>query len=258
MVEVVEATKISPKLVYRWQCLSDLARLKRVAEEYSDLLFMANVETVSEVARQKADDLYDDVMTAVKKTKRKPGWHGDVRKKPTEKDIETWIESAKQIVKAGKAVTAADVKAKAKVALESEDPEKSQIEDVIEIEGIGPEYAKDLKAVGIEDTEQLRKAPLVEVVEATNISPKHVYKWICLADLFRLKRVAEEYSDLLFYAEIETVSEVAQQTAKKLYNRVKRAAAAAEKKPGWHGDVNKDPSLEDVKQWIASAKELLK
>ena len=244
--------------MYRWQCLADLARLKRVAEEYSDLLFEAKIETVSEVARKKADEIYDDVIDAAKKAKKKRGWQGDVKKHPSEKDIQIWIESAKGIVKAGKEATASDVKAKASTAIASETPEDAQIADVIEIEGIGPEYAKDLKAVGIENTEQLRKAPLVEVVEATNISPKHVYKWICLSDLFRLKRVAEEYSDLLFYAEIETVSEVAQQKSKDLLARVKRAAEDAEKKPGWHGDVEKVPSESDVKQWIKSAKDLLK
>ncbi len=258
LVEVVEATKISPKLIYRWQCLADLARLKRVAEEYSDLLFEANVETVSEVAKKKADELYDDIMDAAKKAKKRPGWHGDVKQAPSEKDIETWIESAKELVKLGKQVTESSIKTKAESAIASKPPEGVQIEDVENIEGIGPEFAKHLKAVGIKNTEQLRKSPLVEVVEATGISPKHIYKWVCLADLFRLRRVAEEYSDLLFYAEVETVSEVAQQDAKDLLSKVKRAAEKAEKKPGWQGDINKVPSLTDVKTWIASAKDLLK
>ncbi|MHA1129516.1 MAG: DUF4332 domain-containing protein [Candidatus Helarchaeota archaeon] len=255
LVDVVEATKLSPKLIYRWQCLADLARLKRVAEEYSDLLYVANVETVSEVARQKPDDLYDDVMKAAEEARKSGGWAGDVRKPPTEKDIETWIESAKELVKLGKEVTESNIK----IALEvSEPPKDIQVGDVEDIEGIGPKYAAKLKEVGIKTTEQLRKAPIVEVVEATNISPKHIYKWVCMADLFRLKRVAEEYSDLLFFAEVETVSEVARQKPKDLYTKIKRAAEEAEAKGGWAGDINKLPSLDDIKQWIASAKELMK
>jgi predicted flap endonuclease-1-like 5' DNA nuclease len=258
LVEVVEATKLSPKLVYRWQCLADLARLKRVAEEYSDLLFEANIETVSEVARQKADDLYDDVMKAAEEAKKKGGWAGDVKKPPTEKDIEIWIESAKELVKKGKQVTDSTIKAALDGVAASKPPATAQVGKVIDIEGIGPKYADKLKEVGIETTEQLRKAPIVEIVEATDISPKHIYKWVCMADLFRLKRVAEEYSGLLFFAEIETVSEVAKQKAKDLHGRIKRAAEDAAAKGGWSGDVNKIPGVNDIKTWISSAKELMK
>ncbi|MHA1694805.1 MAG: DUF4332 domain-containing protein [Candidatus Helarchaeota archaeon] len=140
----------------------------------------------------------------------------------------------------------------------SKTPEIAQIGDVIDIEGIGPEYAKDLKKVGIKTTEDLRKASLVEIVEATNISPKLLYKWICQADLFRLKRVAEEYSNLLFEMGIETVKEVSRQNAKELHSKIQKFVEKMEKKPGWHGDVKKTPTLNDVEQWIASAKELVK
>jgi len=142
--------------------------------------------------------------------------------------------------------------------LTSKSPAATQVEDVIEIEGIGKEYAEDLKRVGIKTTEDLRLASLVEIAEATNISPKLLYKWICMADLFRVRRAAEEYTDLLFHMEIETVKELSKQNAPDLFARVKRAADEAEKKPGWHGDVNKTPSKTDVQEWIESAKELVK
>ena len=147
---------------------------------------------------------------------------------------------------------------KEEVTLTSKTPAAQQIEDVIEIEGIGPEYAEDLKRVGIKTTEDLRLASLVEIAEATNISPKLLYKWICMADLFRVKRAAEEYTNLLFYMDIETVKDLSKQKVADLYTRVKKAADEAEKKPGWHGDVNKDPSKTDVQAWIESAKELVK
>ena len=99
----------------------------------------------------------------------------------------------------------------------SKTPEKSQIGKVIDIEGIGPAYAKDLEKVGIKTTEDLRKASLVELVENTGISPKLLFKWICQADLFRLKCVAEEYANLLFEMEIETVKEVSKQNPAELH-----------------------------------------
>ncbi len=147
---------------------------------------------------------------------------------------------------------------KQKPSIKSKTPEASQIENVIEIEGIGKEYAADLKRVGIKTTEDLRLASLVEIVEATNISPKLLFKWICMADLFRVRRAAEEYTNLLFEMGIETVGELAKQKAGDLHNRVERFADEAEKKPGWHGDINKVPTEADVEQWIKSAKELVK
>ncbi|MHA1650030.1 MAG: DUF4332 domain-containing protein [Candidatus Helarchaeota archaeon] len=145
-----------------------------------------------------------------------------------------------------------------KKTITTKDAEAGQVAPVIDIEGIGKEYAKDLKAVGIETTEDLRKASLVEIAEATGISPKLLFKWQCMADLFRVRRAAEEYTNLLFEMGIETVKELSKQKAKELHAKVKKFAAEAEKKPGWHGDVKKVPTLKDVETWIESAKEIVK
>ncbi|NVM53905.1 MAG: DUF4332 domain-containing protein [Candidatus Helarchaeota archaeon] len=136
--------------------------------------------------------------------------------------------------------------------------EAEQIGNVIDIEGIGEEYAQDLKRVGIKTTEDLRNASFVDVAEATNISPKLLYKWVCQADLFRVRRAAEEYTNLLFEMDIETVKELSKQKVDDLHSRVVKFAKEADKKPGWHGDVNKVPTKDDVKKWIDSAKKIVK
>ena len=143
-------------------------------------------------------------------------------------------------------------------SLETAAPGKEQVAKIEEIEGIGKEYAKDLNKYGIKTTEDLRKASLVELVEKSGISPKLVFKFQCVSDLFRLKRVAAEWSDLLFEMGIETVKEVSKQDVNDLFNKVKKFAETSKKKPGWQGDVNKLPVLDDVKKWIESAKELVK
>ncbi|MHA1270722.1 MAG: DUF4332 domain-containing protein [Candidatus Helarchaeota archaeon] len=256
LVEIVEATNLSPKLVYKWQCQADLFRLRRMAEEYSNLLFNMGIETVKEVSKQKASELHDKVTRFYEKAKKKPGWQGDVRKVPTEKDVQQWIDSAKELVAAAKDEVETSVKEKAKIS--SKTPDKGQVGDVIDIEGIGKETAKDLKEVGIETTEQLRRAPLVEVVEATGLSPKRLYKWICKADLFRIEDVDEEYSDLLFFAGIETVKEVSRQKISELTSRVRRAALKAKETGGWQGDIKRIPGKDTIRKWIKSAKELVK
>lgn len=256
LVEIVEITNLSPKLIYRWQCMADLFRLKRVAEEYSDLLYYSGIETVKEVSKQKADELKNLIERTAKKMKRKRGWSGDIKNIPSKQEVKKWIDIAKDLIKKSEGETISSLEVKVKNI--SEKPAKGQVADIIDIESIGPEAAKDLKALGIETTEQLRRDPLVEIVEATGLSPKRVYKWQCMSDLFRVSNMAEEHSDLLFYAEIETVKELSRQKSRNLYNKLKRMAKKARKEENWADNIGKLPSEETVKHWINEAKELVK
>ena len=142
--------------------------------------------------------------------------------------------------------------------VETKAPEAAQIQDITEIEGIGPEYKNDLKKVGIKTTEDLRKISLVEVAELSGISTKILYKAQCIADLFRVKRAAQEYTEVLFEMGIETVKELSKQKPDELFKKVEKFAKEAKKKPGWHGDVKKVPTAKDVEAWITSAKEIVK
>lgn len=142
--------------------------------------------------------------------------------------------------------------------VETKAPEPAQVQNIMEIEGIGPELKNDLKKAGIATTEDLRKVSLVEVAEASGISPKILYKAQCIADLFRVKRAAQEYTELLFEMGIETVKELSKQNAGELVRKVERFTKETKKKPGWHGDVKKVPTAQDVEAWITSAKELVK
>jgi len=142
--------------------------------------------------------------------------------------------------------------------VETKAAEKAQVEDIMEIEGIGPEFKKDLKKAGVKTTEDLRKISLVEVAEVSGISTKILYKAQCLADLFRVKRAAQEYTELLFEMDIETVKELSKQKPDELFKKVEKFAKDAKKKPGWQGDVKKAPTAKDVETWITSAKEIVK
>ena len=70
------------------------------------------------------------------------------------------------------------------------------------VEGIGKKYAKELIAVGITSTEKLLKTcgtkkARAEMAEQTRISEMIIVEWVNLSDLFRIKGVGEQYSDLL-------------------------------------------------------------
>jgi predicted flap endonuclease-1-like 5' DNA nuclease len=122
------------------------------------------------------------------------------------------------------------------------------------IEGIGAAYVGKLAAVGVSTTQGLLKAggaPVGrrELAKKTGISEKLILEWVNLADLFRIKGVGEEYSDLLEEAGVDTVKELRNRNPENLYEALK--ATNAEKKL-----VRRTPSLLEVKSWVAHAKSL--
>ncbi len=125
---------------------------------------------------------------------------------------------------------------------------------ITEIEGIGEVYGQKLAAVGVTTTEALlekgatpqgRKA----LEEETGISHDMLLKWINRADLFRIKGIGEEYSDLLEAAGVDTVPELAQRNPENLYAAL--LAANTEKKL-----VRRLPAVSQVRDWIDQAKNL--
>lgn len=125
---------------------------------------------------------------------------------------------------------------------------------IIEIEGIGPQMAEKLKAAGIATTEQLLAAALTpkdrrELAGRTGIAEALILKWANLADLMRISGVAEEYSELLEAAGVDTVKELKTRVAA---NLAKAMADVNEKRKL----VRQLPSESMVEKWIAEAKTL--
>ncbi len=125
---------------------------------------------------------------------------------------------------------------------------------LITIEGIGEVYDAKFEAVGIRTVEALLEACATrkgraELAEKVDISEKLILKWANHADLYRIKGVAEEYSELLEAAGVDTVPELAQRNAA---NLTKKMEEVNEKKKL----VRKLPTEKQVADWIAQAKEL--
>ena len=125
---------------------------------------------------------------------------------------------------------------------------------LIDIEGIGPVYAAKLNAVNIYTTSDLLNAgatPLgrKELAEKTGISGTLILEWINLADLFRIKGVGEEYSDLLEEAGVDTVVELAKRVPENLHAKMLEVNAKKSL-------VRRPPALNDVKRWVEEAKML--
>lgn len=128
------------------------------------------------------------------------------------------------------------------------------VHSIEDIEGIGGSFANKLKAARIETIEALLKEGATrqgrkEIAAETGIDESKILRWVNMADLFRIKGVGEEYSDLLEAAGVDTVVELANRKPENLYSKMM--------------EINKDknlvrriPSSEQVSEWINQAKAL--
>jgi predicted flap endonuclease-1-like 5' DNA nuclease len=122
------------------------------------------------------------------------------------------------------------------------------------VEGIGEFYAQKLRAAGVRTTQALLEKGAspqgrTEIAEKTGISGKLILEWVNHVDLFRIKGVGEEYSDLLEEAGVDTVPELAQRNPEHLYQKL--VAVNREKKL-----VRQLPTRSQVIDWIEQAKRL--
>ncbi len=123
-----------------------------------------------------------------------------------------------------------------------------------EIEGIGPVFAEKLGKAGVLTVESLlekgstrggRKA----LADAAGIDESKVLNWVNKADLFRIKGVGPQFSELLEAAGVDTVKELKNRNAENLYQKL--VEVQAEKKI-----TRAVPALKQVTNFIEQAKTL--
>ncbi len=88
--ELEEKTGISGKLILKWVNRADLFRVKGIGEEYGDLLEIAGVDTVPELAQRNPENLYNKLVEVNEERKL-------VRRLPSPAQVADWIEQAKQL-----------------------------------------------------------------------------------------------------------------------------------------------------------------
>lgn len=125
---------------------------------------------------------------------------------------------------------------------------------IIDIEGVGDVYAEKLIAEGIEKVEELLARCAdpkgrAALAEKTGISPKLILKWTNHADLFRIKGVGPQFSELLEAAGVDTVKEFRHRVAENLVPKLEEVNAAK-------NICNRVPSIKEVQKMIDLAKEL--
>ena len=125
---------------------------------------------------------------------------------------------------------------------------------IIDIQGIGPVYAEKLIGIGIETVDQLLEKGAdakgrAAIEEATGIRHDLVLTWVNHADLFRVKGVGPQFSELLEAAGVDTVKELRNRNAANL------AAKLAEVNEAKHL-CRRTPVEKEVAKFIELAKEL--
>jgi predicted flap endonuclease-1-like 5' DNA nuclease len=125
---------------------------------------------------------------------------------------------------------------------------------VIDIEGIGPNYAEKLKSLAIITTGDLlekggTKKGREKIAAQTGIPESLILTWVNHSDLFRIRGVASQFAELLEAAGVDTVREFATRNAENLHVKL----TETNEKYGLSGRV---PSLDSLKEMIAAAKKL--
>lgn len=123
-----------------------------------------------------------------------------------------------------------------------------------EIEGIGNAYAAKLNKAGVRGTNGLLKMGGTrkgrqELAKATGFTAKTILEWVNRADLFRVKGIGTQYSDLLEAVGVDTVVELANRKPEALLEAMTKANVKLNK-------VNQMPGLSNIQAWIKNAKSL--
>jgi predicted flap endonuclease-1-like 5' DNA nuclease len=126
---------------------------------------------------------------------------------------------------------------------------------ISDVEGIGPKFAQKLQKAGVRSVNALlasgasrkdRKA----LADKTGIDESMILKWVNMADLYRVKGIGSEYSELLEKAGVDTVKELATRRPDNLH------AKMVEVNSSGRPLVRQLPGQKSVQNWVSSAKKL--
>jgi predicted flap endonuclease-1-like 5' DNA nuclease len=127
---------------------------------------------------------------------------------------------------------------------------------VVDIEGVGPVSAAKLKDAGVTTVEGLLEKGASakgreDLAAKTGISADKILSWVNFADLYRIKGVGQEYSQLLEVSGVDSCAELAHRKAGNLSAKMVEVNTAKKL-------VRKLPTEAQVADWIEQAKKLPK
>lgn len=125
-----------------------------------------------------------------------------------------------------------------------------------QIEGIGDSAAEKLHNAQVKSVEDLLEKGATKkgrklLAETSGLDEKKILKYVNHADLFRIKGIGGQFSELLEKAGVDTVKELRNRNAENLHARLKEVNTSSATRTS--GTV---PGLEVVRGFIQQAKEL--
>ncbi len=125
---------------------------------------------------------------------------------------------------------------------------------ISDIEGIGPKNAAKLQKAGVRSVAGLLKMCCdkkgrKKVAEESGIDASKLLKWANMADLYRIKGIGSEYSELMEASGVDTVKELRNRNPENLH--AKMVEVNTKKKL-----VRQLPSSNQVTDFVAQAKKL--
>ncbi len=122
------------------------------------------------------------------------------------------------------------------------------------VQGIGEAFGEKLRSVGIRDTEELLHAlssptKRSAVVKNTAIPEKHILRFANMVDLFRIKGVGPQYSELLEASGVDTTKELAMRVPSNLLKKMDEINST-------QNLSKRIPTEKELVRWIEEAKSL--
>lgn len=122
------------------------------------------------------------------------------------------------------------------------------------VEGIGPVYSEKLGAAGVTTTDQLLEKGATPqgrklLAETSGITEKLILEWVGMVDLFRIKGVKGQFSELLKASGVDTVVELAQRNTANLHEKLVEVNEAKNLS-------GRAPTVSEVEEWVAQAKNM--
>lgn len=126
-----------------------------------------------------------------------------------------------------------------------------EVHPVETLEGIGPEYKKELMAIGIENTEQLWNADAAMVAEKTGAPLVLVQSWQNMAELTCVKDIGPQYSELIERSGVHNIEQLKACKPNELLKLVR------EKQDSLNINIQGNtPGHDLVKNWIDQARKI--
>lgn len=127
------------------------------------------------------------------------------------------------------------------------------VHEVVDLEGIGPTYAAKLKAMHIDNTQQLLFTPTDLLVQGTGAPAKTVENWKSMSQLIKVRGIGPQYAEALVRAGVDGIEELRDEPAAAIAGGVQGYLDSLDGKV-----IGQKLTTKRVQTWQATARKMVK